>query len=166
MERSEEFREFVVAHGARLSRTAYLLTAGDHFAAEDLLQAALAKTAVHWRRVVEGGKPGAYVRRVMVNERISWARRRRFYPVAVVPDQRMADPADRTADRLTLATALAALTLRQRAVVVLRFYEDQSEADTAEIMGCSVGTVKSQTHDALRRLRALLPDLAKDSSEV
>jgi RNA polymerase sigma-70 factor (sigma-E family) len=166
MERSEEFREFVVAHGSRLSRTAYLLTAGDHFAAEDLLQSALAKTAVHWRRVVEGGKPTAYVRRAMVNERISWARRRRADPVATVPEQRVADPADRTADRLTLVAALAALKPRQRAVLVFRFYEDLSETDTAEIMGCSVGTVKSQTHDALRRLRTLLPDVVNDPAEV
>jgi RNA polymerase sigma-70 factor (sigma-E family) len=166
MERSEEFGEFVVAYGAKLSRTAYLLTAGDHFAAEELLQSALAKTAVHWRRVAEGGSPAAYVRRAMVNERISWARRRRAYSVAAVPEQRVADPADRTADRLTLAAALAALPPRQRAAVVLRFYEDMSEADTAEAMGCSVGTVKSQTHDALRRLRALLPEIVKNPTEV
>ncbi|MGN9911211.1 SigE family RNA polymerase sigma factor [Phytohabitans sp. LJ34] len=164
MDRYEGLREFVVARGPALSRTAYLLT-GDHTLAEDLLQHALAKTAAHWRRVVEGGNPEGYVRRVMVNERTSRWRRRRYVEVSDAAAGDLPGPADEAeaaVRRISLRRALAALPPRQRAVVVLRFFEDLSEAQTAEAMGCSVGTVKSQTHDALARLRALAPDLLAD----
>jgi RNA polymerase sigma-70 factor (sigma-E family) len=169
MDRYEGLREFVVARGAALSRTAYLLT-GDHQLAEDLLQQALVKTAVHWRRVVAGGNPEGYVRRVMVNERTSRWRRGRYVEVrgpaegdelggaAPVPG----DEAEAAVRRIGLRRALAALPDRQRTVVVLRFFEDLTEAQTAELMGISVGTVKSQTHDALKRLRALAPSLLAD----
>jgi RNA polymerase sigma-70 factor (sigma-E family) len=167
MDRYEGLREFVVARGAALSRTAYLLT-GDHQLAEDLLQHALARTAAHWRRVVAGGNPEGYVRRVMVNERTSRWRRRRYAEVggpaaeevlAAGPAPGARDEAEAAVRRIALRRALAALPPRQRAVIVLRFFEDLPEAKTAELMGCSVGTVKSQTHDALTRLRALAPDL-------
>lgn len=164
MDGYEGLREFVIARGPALSRTAYLLT-GDHALAEDLLQQALVKTAAHWRRVVEGGNPEGYVRRVMVNERTSRWRRRRYVEVsdAVAGDPAgPGDEAEAAVRRVGLRRALAALPPRQRAVIVLRFFEDLSEAQTAGVMGCSVGTVKSQTHDALNRLRALAPDLLAD----
>ena len=156
MDRYSGFAEFVGARQMALSRTAYLLT-GDHHAAQDLVQAALVKTATHWPRVLAGGDPEAYVRRVMINENISSWRRRVPRPVATVPDRPVADEAGRTESRLAVAAALRQLPPRQRAVVVLRFYEDLSEAETASLLGCSVGTVKSQTHDALVRLRRLVP---------
>jgi RNA polymerase sigma-70 factor (sigma-E family) len=156
----EGFREFVLARGSALSRAAYLLT-GDPSSAEELVQSALVKAALRWRRVTAAGNPEAYVRRIIVNEHISWWRRFGRREVAEPDPQRhrLADPADGTARRLDLAAALARLPKRQRAVIVLRFYQDLSEADTAEALSCSVGTVKSQTHAALARLRSLLPDL-------
>jgi RNA polymerase sigma-70 factor (sigma-E family) len=159
------FREFVLARRTALSRTAYLLT-GDHAVAEDLLQASLVRTAEHWHRIA-GGDPEAYLRRVMVNERISRWRRRR-YAVEVPPGAESLvvsagpDIADAVVRRATLLTALAQLPPRQRAVVVLRFFDDLSEAQTADVLGCSVGTVKSQAHLALAKLRALAPTLLSD----
>lgn len=161
MDRFEGFREFVLARGPALSRTAYLLT-GDHQHAEDLLQQALAKTAAHWRRVVAGGNPEGYVRRAMVNERTSWWRRRRYIEAggeALGAGPALPDAADSVVRRMALAGALRALPPRQRAVLVLRFFADLTEAQTAAELGVSVGTVKSQTHQALARLRALAPDL-------
>ncbi|SRR6266536_454737 len=169
MDRYEGFREFVAARGGALSRSAYLLT-GDHQLAEDLLQTALARTAAHWRRVA-AGDPEAYVRRAMINERTSWWRRRRSgveVPAGVgVLDSRpvrsVADASETVLRRMTLTAALARLPARQRAVIVLRFFDDLSEAATADVLGCSIGTVKSQAHDALARLRALAPELLSDS---
>jgi RNA polymerase sigma-70 factor (sigma-E family) len=165
------FREFVAARLARMSGVAYLLT-GDHHAAQDLVQATLVKLARHWRRVSTVGTPDAYVRRMLYNEHVSaWRRRRRVELPTAAPPER-ADARDEAADavrRLMLRQALSRLTPRQRAVIVLRFYEDMSEADTAEALGCSVGTVKSQTHHALDRLRVLAPELAdlvRESQEV
>jgi RNA polymerase sigma-70 factor (sigma-E family) len=161
VERYEGFAEFVVACGQSLSRTAFLLT-GDHHNAEELLQAALVRTAPHWRRIVNGGNPEAYVRRVMINERTSWWRRRR--PVtAPVPEQPTgSDESEQAAARLTMQTALAVLPPRQRAVIILRYYHDYSIDEVADVLGCSPGTVKSQAHHALRRLRELLPEWATD----
>jgi RNA polymerase sigma factor (sigma-70 family) len=118
--------------------------------------------AAHWSRVAREGNPEAYVRRVMVNERTSrWRRDRGQTRVGRVPEVAASwDEADRAVRRLTPADALAQLPPRQRAVVVLRFYEDRTEAETADLLGCAIGTVKSQAHDALARLRRLLPDLA------
>lgn len=160
-ERFSGFDDFLRTHGAALSRTAYLLT-GDHQRAQDLMQSALVSTAVHWRRVAAGGRPQAYVRRVMVNQRTSWWRRHREreQPTDAVPETAAVPADDEVVSRLVLARALARLTVRQRAVLVCRFYEDMSEAETAEAMGCSVGTVKSQTRRALDRLRAVAPELA------
>ena len=170
MRSEEDFHEFVQARGSALSRTAYLLT-GDHQHAEDLVQTALARTALRWRRVVEGGNPEGYVRRVMLNEHISWWRRRRFTEIhseAALSDRSVgADESDAVVWRVALHRALATLPPRQRAVLVLRFFEDLTEAQTAELMGCSVGTVKSQGHLALTRLRAVAPHLLADEhSEV
>lgn len=145
------YTEFVRARGPALQRTAYLLT-GDWALAEDLLQTALAKTYLRWGRVEDAE---AYVRRVLVNTNSSWWRRRwrGEVPHDDVPDA--AGP-DRWADvdaRAALAAALARLPRRMRAVVVLRFDEDLTEAAVAEALGVTVGTVKSQTAKALAKLR-------------
>lgn len=155
MDRYAGFAEFVAARQMALSRTAYLLT-GDHHAAQDLVQSALVKTAKHWSRLVANGDPEAYIRRAMVNEHTSWWRRRPPQPVEHVPERGTPDQTERADSRLALLAALGRLAPRQRAVIVLRFFEDLSEAETSEILGCSVGTVKSQTHDALARLRRAL----------
>ncbi|MGH3655870.1 MAG: SigE family RNA polymerase sigma factor [Micromonosporaceae bacterium] len=167
MGRYDGFREFVQDNGPALSRTAYLLC-GDREQAEDLLQTALARTVARWPQVRRGSNPAGYVRRVMINERTSrWRRRRYTEHLTAEPPDRPAtvDDLDATTWRLTLAEALARLPPKQRAVVVLRFYEDQSESETAELLGCSVGTVKSQAHAALKKLRALVPSLDADLAE-
>jgi RNA polymerase sigma-70 factor (sigma-E family) len=143
-----------------LLRTAILLT-GDRHRAEDLVQEALAKVAVRWRRL-HNGNPEAYARQVIVRDNISWWRKHQREVVLEIYDdvRREPDPAPAVDRRLSLDRALAALTPRQRAVIVLRFYEDLSERDTAETLGVAGGTVKSQTHLALRRLREAAPELA------
>jgi RNA polymerase sigma-70 factor (sigma-E family) len=161
------FREFVRARLPRLSRTAYLL-AGGHAQAEDLLQAALVKTAMHWPRIAVVGDPEAYVRKVLYHEHVrSWRRHRnRELPSGAMPDAATGtDEADQAVLRLVLQQALARLTRRQRAVIVLRYFEDLSEATTAHALGCSVGTVKSQTSHALKRLRELAPELTELTHE-
>jgi RNA polymerase sigma-70 factor (sigma-E family) len=167
----EGFREFVHTRLRRLSHVAYLLT-GDHHAAEDLVQVTLIKVAANWPRVAAARDPDAYVRKILYHANISaWRRWRRVReePTAELPDKPFEhDETNRAVRRLMLEAALAKLTPRQRAVLVLRYFEDLSEADTSVILGCSVGTVKSQTHHALSRLRILAPDLADlvDGSEV
>lgn len=153
----ESFSRWAGERQLALLRTAVLLT-GDRHRAEDLLQDALTKVALRWARL-ESGHPDAYARQVMVRDNISWWRKHRHEVVGEPPEHpaHLVDP-DR---RLMLAEALARLTPRQRAVVVLRFYDDLSERDTAAAMGVSVGTVKSQTHLALRRLREAAPELAE-----
>jgi RNA polymerase sigma-70 factor (sigma-E family) len=157
-------REFLSGRLAALSRTAYLLT-GDHHAAEDLLQNALVIVAARWHPVAAAGDPVAYARRILYHEHISSWRRNRYlraeYSTADVPDR--GGPRDMSGDvvrRVVLERALAKLTPRQRAVIVARFYEDLTEVDAASALGCSVGTIKSQTHHALGRLRELAPELA------
>ncbi|MFL6139846.1 MAG: SigE family RNA polymerase sigma factor [Frankiaceae bacterium] len=151
-----EFDAFVAARSPALLRTAYLLT-HDRAAAEDLLQIALTRTWVAWGRV--HGDPAPYVRRVMVNAYASaWRRRwRAEVPAAEVPEApARAGGGDATAtvdERDVVWTALARLPRRQRAVLVLRYFEDLTEAHTAALLGVSVGTVKSQTSKALSRLR-------------
>jgi RNA polymerase sigma-70 factor (sigma-E family) len=159
----DDFREFVHGRGPALSRTAFLLT-GDHHLAQDLLQSALAMTYQHWDRV-RSGNPEAYVRRALHNTYISWWRRHRG---AEAPDgidpvgPAVADGAEATVRRLAVLDALRTLAPKQRAVVVLRYYEDLTEAQAAEVLGVSVGTVKRLHFDALARLRTLAPDLADD----
>lgn len=162
---TETFHEFVVQRSPALSRTAYLLT-GDHQLAEDLVQTALARTYRHWRRIRDGD-PEAYVRRVMYHQQVSWWRRRRLAErLEAEPTERAGgDHTDTTALRLTLTAALRHLTPRQRAVIVLRYYEDRTEAQVADLLGCSLGTVKRHGHDALRRLRAVAPDLLDAAAE-
>jgi RNA polymerase sigma-70 factor (sigma-E family) len=162
----EEFREFVAARSAALLRTAYLL-AGDWATAEDLLQTALTKTYLAWKRLggIEAIEP--YARRVMVNTSTSWWRRRWHgeRPTEVLPERAGVDEIEQQLDRDLLWRHLTALPTRQRAVLVLRFYEDMSEAQTAALLNISAGTVKSQTSRALttlrRRMGADAPDLAQ-----
>jgi RNA polymerase sigma-70 factor (sigma-E family) len=158
-----EFREWVVARQDRLLRVALLLT-GHREDAEDLLQGALTKLALRWKSVARSGSPDAYVRKILYHQNISWWRVRRNrhqYLAAELPEQReRGDLASDTALRLSLAEVLAELTPRQRAVVVLRYYEDLPEAEVAAILGCGIGTVRSQTHRTLARLRVLSPELS------
>jgi RNA polymerase sigma-70 factor (sigma-E family) len=155
------FEAFVDGRSTALLRTAYLLT-GDRGHAEDLLQTALLRTARHWSRAREA--PEAYVRRVLVNlsrDRIrSLFRRPREAPLPPDPDNLRAVDAgyERVAERRVVVGALAKLPTRQRQVVVLRFFEDLSVEQTAELLGFSAGTVKSYTSRALARLRELLAD--------
>ena len=159
----ESFRDFVRERTASLSRHAFLLT-GDHQLAEDLLQSALANTYRHWRRVSKDN-PDAYVRQAMYHQHVSWWRRRRVpeHLAAVPPARALADPAEATALRLSLAQALSCLTAKQRAVIVLRFYDDLTEQQAADVLGLRVGTVKRHAHDALRKLREHAPDLLDTS---
>jgi RNA polymerase sigma-70 factor (sigma-E family) len=157
----DDFREFATARGPALSRVAFMLT-GDHQAAEDLLQEALVKTAVRWRRVESGGNPEAYVRKVMLNQLRSWLRRRRYAEIpldSAIDQQEHADVAQQAALRVTLSRFLASLPPRQRVVLYLRYYEDLTELATAQRLGCSVGTVKRHAHDALATLRRANPSL-------
>ena len=167
-----EFREFMAARWPALVRTAYLLT-GDRHLAEDLAQTALEKAAVAWSRVKRADDVDAYVRRIMVNAHLSFFRRRRVREVLgrdtpdrsaldrSAPDHSAPDPAPDIAQRDQVMAALATLPKRQCAVVVLRYWEDRTETETAAILGCSVGTVRSQAHKALGKLRVspLLGDL-------
>jgi RNA polymerase sigma-70 factor (sigma-E family) len=154
-----EFDEFVVTRSSRLLRTAYLLTR-DWALAEDLLQTALAKSWFAWGRLDDDPEP--YVRKVLVNTYASWWRRRwrGETPTESLPESRSPDPTNQVDDRDELWQALGRLPRRQRAVVVLRYFEDLGEAQTAEILGVSTGTVKSQASKALARLR-LDPDLLR-----
>ena len=153
------FEEYVAARRTALLRTAYLLT-GSHADADVLVQTALVKVVPHWRRIAD--RPEPYVRQVLARESVTRWRRRRWRETST--DQQPEEPESRVAAadpdrRLALQQALAALAPRQRAVVVLRYYEDLTEAETARVLGIAVGTVKSQARDALARLRVLLPEL-------
>ena len=159
-----EFTEFVHAAWPGLYRTAYLMV-GDHQLAEDLTQTALAKTFASWRKVREPAAAPAYARVVLANTAASWFRRRSWRnerPTATLPDAGVEhDPSTRPA----VVDALATLAPRQRAVVVLRYYDDLSVREVAHALGISEGTVKSQTSDALARLRAVLGDDVVPSTE-
>jgi RNA polymerase sigma-70 factor (sigma-E family) len=157
-----DFEEFVVVCSDRLLRTAYLLTR-DPALAEDLLQTALTKAWFAWGRLDD--QPEPYVRRVLVNTYATWWRRkwRGERPTERLPEN--AVDTSTLESRHDVWVALGHLPRRQRAVVVLRFFDDLSAEDTAETLGCSVGTVKSQTSKALARLRvdaALLDDRRHD----
>lgn len=152
-----DFDAFVAARSTPLLRTAYLLTR-DRGLAEDLLQTALAKAWFAWGRIE--GAPEAYVRRILVNTYSSWWRRKWHgeEPTETLPERRGAGAdgaagARQVDERTDLWQALGRLPKRQRAVVVLRFYEDLSEAETAELLGITIGTVKSQASKALTKLR-------------
>ena len=153
----EEFHAFVVARSASLIRTAYLLT-GDQGHAEDLLQTALLKTYRHWPRLHAPSNAEAFVRRVMVTSYASWWRRRRpdERSVAELPDRAGNESVGTDGVRDEIWRALATLPPRMRAVLVLRYWEDLSEAETARILNCARGTVKSQASRGLERLRTEL----------
>ncbi|HEY8456683.1 MAG TPA: SigE family RNA polymerase sigma factor [Actinopolymorphaceae bacterium] len=166
-----EFSAYVAARQKALVRTAYLLT-GDQHSAEDLVQTALARTYASWHKIKDKGAVDAYVRRAIVNEHKGWWRRawrRLERSSAEVPEptgQSVPDHAATSADREHLWELVLTLPPRQRAAVVLRYFEDLSEAETAKALGCSVGTVKSQTSRALASLRRQLDDAAATSSAV
>lgn len=147
------FDEFVASRAAALWRSAWLLT-GDNQLAEDLVQTALGKSWPVWERVSANGSFEAYVRRVMYTTYVAWWRRRwnGERPTADLPEP--PDLPGTTELRHDLVRALSTLPKGQRAAVVLRYFEDLSEQQTAEILGCSVGTVKSQTARGLAALRA------------
>jgi RNA polymerase sigma-70 factor (sigma-E family) len=152
-----EFREFVAARSTALQRTAYLLV-GDWALAEDLTQTALIKTLLAWRRIGGIAAPEAYARRVLVRTATRWWRRRwrGEYPTSAPPEGVTADGTGDLVERDRVWELVRALPARQRAVLVLRFYEDLTEAETARLLDISVGTVKSQTARALGRLRERL----------
>ena len=153
-----EFRRFVAGRSPALLRTAYLLVGGDWALAEDLLQAALVKTYLAWGRIEDRGAVERYVRRTMATTATSWWRRRWTgeRATAVLPEVASADRTGLVDEQDALWRLVRELPPRQRAVLVLRFYEDLSEADTARTLGLSVGTVKSHTSRALATLRAAL----------
>jgi RNA polymerase sigma-70 factor (sigma-E family) len=153
-----EFEAFVRSRGHTLIRSAYLLT-GDQHLAEDLVQSALARTYRVWRRQGIVGGPEAYTRKVMYHLQVSWWRRRRVREnlAATLPDlASVADPDVET--RLALRAALLLLSDRQRAVIVLRYFDDLTEATTAEVLGLTLGAVKTHARRGLERLRELVPD--------
>lgn len=152
-----EVESFIAARQHRLLRSAFLIT-GDLHLAEDLVQDALIKLALNWSKI--HSDPEAYVRTVLYRDSVSWwRRRRREFTTARVPDRVVLDSTDESAVRLAFSAALALLTPKQRAVLVLRFFEDMSVEAAAEVLGISAGTVKSQTHVALQRLREVVPDI-------
>ncbi len=147
-----EFDAFVVARSQALLRTAYYLTR-DEGRAEDLLQTALTKAWFTWRRI--DGPPEAYVRRVLVTTSASWWRRRWTgeAPTENIPERAAPESLQGPADDQDLWDAIGHLPPRQRAVVVLRYIEDRTEVETAQLLDCAVGTVKSQCAKALAKLR-------------
>jgi RNA polymerase sigma-70 factor (sigma-E family) len=154
-ERGAAFAQFVLAREQALQRTAWLLT-GDWALAEDLVQTALARAWPRWERI-RRDDPEIYVRRIMINTWSTWRRRRWRGERPSDPMPENAAPGDLAADtsvRLAVSDALAELTERQRAVLILRVFDDMTEAAVAQALGCAIGTVKSTTAQALARLRA------------
>lgn len=150
----ESFDVFVVTHSKTLVRCAYLIL-GDAGTAQDVVQIALVKVARRWESIVATGHPLPYVRSAVVHAAISW-RRRKWHgevPNGALPDHPGVDDVNAVDNRDRLRRALAELPRRQRAAVVLRHYLDLDEAATAAALGCSIGTVKSQTAKGLARLR-------------
>jgi RNA polymerase sigma-70 factor, ECF subfamily len=173
-EAEQVFRDFVAARSAALQRTAYLLV-GDWALAEDLVQTALIKTYLAWRRLDSIAAIEPYARTVLVHTASRWWRRRwrGERPTAMLPDRPVTDGTDASAERDRIWRLILGLPARQRAVLVLRYYEDLTEAQTAVMLGLSIGTVKSHTARALNTLRQRLaaspnngsaPDLAPEGS--
>jgi RNA polymerase sigma-70 factor (sigma-E family) len=166
--READYAHFVRTRTHALLRSAYLLT-GDQHLAEDLVQEALARTHRAWLRLEKPENAEAYARKVMYHAQVSFWRRPRI--AEVLPGEfdhdpaGADDPAEATVQRLTLRRALLALSAKQRAVIVLRYFEDRTEVEAAQLLGVSVSTVKTQTGRALERLRTLLPDLRVLTSE-
>lgn len=150
-----EFRQYVLDRRDKLLREAYLLV-GDVHLAEDLVQSTLAKVYVSWRRVTACEVPDAYVRRILINADRSARRRRRVGELLTgsVPEVFAVAQGPEAGDRLDVILALQTLPKRQRTAVVLRYWADLPEAEVAEVMGCSIGTVRSQAFRGLEKLRA------------
>jgi RNA polymerase sigma-70 factor (sigma-E family) len=152
----EDFGQFMASRWPGLVRLAYGLT-GDRWLAEDIAQGTLASAYAAWWRVRRADDPDAYVRRILVNMSNSRFRRRRvtenLHALAELPDTGTPDPSDLLGDRVAVVTALRQLPPRQRAIVVLRYLEDLSDAQVAAVLGCSAGTVRSQASRALAKLR-------------
>lgn len=167
MRHSDEdgFTDFVRAYSATLFRTAYLLT-GDYQRAEDLLQTTLVRVYQRWSRVEAMERPVGYARKVLVSQEVSWWRRRssRESALSLRDEPVSGDLVDEIAEHERVWKAVLSLPPRQRAVAVLKYYEDMSEADIAETLGMASGTVKSHSHAAGRRLADLLgePAVAPD----
>jgi RNA polymerase sigma-70 factor (sigma-E family) len=160
---ASEFDLFVRGRTPGLLRAAYLLT-GDQHLAEDLVQSALARTHRRWTQLHHEGNAEAYTRKTMYHLQASWWRRRKVVesmPGDLPELSRSYDHAELISTRLMLLRALLRLTPKQRTVLVVRFFEDQSERQTAELLGITVGTVKSQTAKALTRLRMVAPELGE-----
>jgi RNA polymerase sigma-70 factor (sigma-E family) len=157
-----EFSEFMQGRWPQLVRLGYLLT-GDRGLAEDLAQTALARAFASWPRIRRAGDPDAFVRRVMLNANHDRFRKRRVAEqlTGAVPEPAAEDASGRREDRVALMGALMSLPVRQRSVVVLRFWLDMTETQVAEALGCSVGNVKSQASRALAKLR-VRADLSED----
>jgi RNA polymerase sigma-70 factor (sigma-E family) len=150
----EQFREFMAAKWPMLVRLAYGLT-GDRGLAEDLAQTTLANVYASWSKVTRASDPDAYTLRILFNANNNRFRKKRVteQPAEALPDRGSPDSTETTEQRMVLMAALDELAPRQREAVLLRYFEDLSEAQTAAVLGCSVGTVKSQTFNALARLR-------------
>ncbi len=149
-----DFHEFVTTRGRSLLHSAYVLT-GNLADAEDLVQSALAKTYQAWDRIEDRKALDGYVRRAMVNTHISWWRRRKVdeYPTDDIPDQPVSDASVSSEQHDALKRAIGRLPHRMRAAVVLRYFEDMSEAEVANVLGVSQGTVKSTVSRAVAKLR-------------
>jgi RNA polymerase sigma-70 factor (sigma-E family) len=148
------FRDYVRSRSRALLRTAYLLT-GNRADAEDLVQSALANTYLAWHRIEDRGALDGYVRRAIVNTHISWWRRRRLeeFPTDEIPDRAVVDQAASSEMQESLRRAIDRLPERMRAAVMLRYYDDMTEAEVAEALGVSLGTVKSTVSRAMAKLR-------------
>lgn len=157
----DEFTEFVTAHSPSFVRSAYLLT-GDQQLAEDLVQEALARTYLSWRRLQRTGNATAYTRKIMYNRQVSWWRRRKVTETLTEAMPAEIAPSTDVALELVVRQALLELTAKQRVVIVLRFFEDRTEAETADVLGISKSTVHSRTVAALKRLARLVPELKRD----
>jgi RNA polymerase sigma-70 factor (sigma-E family) len=166
--RDEEFAAYMTARQPSLLRTAYLLT-GDRHTAEDLVQTALAKLYLSWDKVQRRELVDGYVRRILVNEHNSlWRRawKRREVSIAEIPEPPPVEAGRPRVHDPAVWRFVQSLPPRQRAVIVLRFYEDLSEAETADVLGVSVGTVKSQASRALAGLRARVLDHPENHPEI
>ena len=153
----DRFAEFVRSHSASLFRTAFLMT-GDYQRAEDLLQTTLVRLYQRWPRVAEMERPGGYARKVLVSQASSWWRKRSSSesPVVLLDQPARGDRMEELDEQQRVWQAVLTLPPRQRAVTVLRYYEDLSEAEIADTLSIAPGTVKSHAHAAARRLARLL----------
>ncbi len=155
MAQPPDFADFVRSRSGAMLRAAWLLTGGDWALAEDLVQTALGEVWRRWGRVAGMAAPDAYAHKVMLNTCLRWRGRRWTGEIAsaFLPESAAGDGFHQVEMREALVRALRELSMRQRAVIMLRYFEDRSEAETADIMGCSVGTVKSQAAKAMAKLR-------------